>query len=379
MEKQLKDYYIIKNNKKLAYGYTTGSCAAAAAKAALTMLLYQEQIVEVRLLTPFGITLYLAVEEIVQTKDFVCCAIRKDGGDDPDATHGMLIYAKVTFCKSSETSVNIDGGIGIGRVTKPGLDQPIGNAAINHVPREMIETQLMELLDKTKQTGTVSVEIYAPKGEEVAQRTLNARLGIIGGISILGTTGIVVPMSEEALVDTIQTEIKLHVAQKEEMLLFSPGNYGETFVDKYLHVKKEQVILCSNYIGKTIDLAVAEQPKEILFVSHIGKFIKLAGGIMDTHSKNGDCRAELFASCAMKADLPYEIVKQLLDSNTTEECVEMLASQQYLAPVMDIIMEQILYYLQKRAGDVKIGAIVFSSVYGFLGATKGIDVKTLLK
>jgi len=381
MEKKLEDYYVLKDNKKLAYGYTTGSCAAAAAKAAASMLFFKEEIIEVSIETPFGIKLHLTVKDIRQSENEVSCAIQKNGGDDPDATNGMLIYACVQKSeneKNKSCEIQIDGGVGIGRVTKPGLDQPIGSAAINHVPREMILKEVKELAEIAGFSGDVRVSVFTPKGEEVAKKTFNQRLGIIGGISILGTTGIVVPMSEDALLKTIRTEIRVQRAQNEEVLLFSPGNYGETFVKEHTLFDSTKVIQCSNYIGKTIDMAIEEGAKELIFVSHIGKFIKLAGGIMDTHSKNADCRAELFATCALLANVDVGLIHKLLNSNTTEACVSILKEADVLEAVMHVVMEKIEFYLNNRAKQVQVKAIVFSSVYGFLGATSQVDCLKIL-
>lgn len=202
----LMEQYIEKDGKRLRLGYTTGSCAAAAAKAAAWMLLTGREKTNITLDTPKGIRLDLPVLEITRTAEQVSCAIEKDGGDDPDITKGTLIFATVT--RSEGSGVDIDGGIGIGRVTKRGLDQPVGNAAINSVPRKMIRENVEEVMALADYKGGLKVVISAPEGEILAQKTFNPRLGIVGGISILGTTGIVEPMSEKALVDTIRVELR---------------------------------------------------------------------------------------------------------------------------------------------------------------------------
>ncbi len=198
--------FVEKDGKKLRLGYTTGSCAAAAAKAAGWMLLTGREKSTIGLHTPKGLDLELTVHDITRAEDSVCCAIEKDGGDDPDITAGALIYAKVSLIPKRR--VDIDGGFGVGRVTKPGLDQGVGQAAINSVPRKMIEENLWEIARTLDYSGGFRVLISVPLGEELAKKTFNPRLGILGGISILGTTGIVEPMSEKALVDTIRVELR---------------------------------------------------------------------------------------------------------------------------------------------------------------------------
>ncbi len=222
------EQYVTKDGKRLRLGYTTGSCAAAAAKAAAWMLLTGRPLETIGLTTPKGIRLELAVREIHISPEEASCAIEKDGGDDPDITKGTLIYATVR--PDPHPGIHIDGGLGIGRVTKPGLDQPVGNAAINSVPRQMIRENVEEVASAVDYRGGLSVVIWAPEGERLAQKTFNPRLGIQGGISILGTTGIVEPMSEKALVDTIRVELRQRREQGHDYVLLTPGNYGSDFI-----------------------------------------------------------------------------------------------------------------------------------------------------
>ena len=207
MKTGLEEYFIIKDNKKMRYGYTTGSCAAGAAGAAARMLLGGKPLSYARLMTPRGIELTLTLLDVFLSEEEVSCAIRKDGGDDPDATTGLLVYASVKKCR--EPGIHIDGGRGVGRVTQKGLEQPVGAAAINKVPRQMIEQEVEKACDEFSYEGGIQVIISIPGGEEVAKKTFNPRLGIEGGLSVLGTSGIVVPMSEDALIASIRTEMKM--------------------------------------------------------------------------------------------------------------------------------------------------------------------------
>ena len=286
--------FVEKDGKKLRLGYTTGSCAAAAAKAAGWMLLTGREKSTIGLHTPKGLDLELTVHDITRAEDSVCCAIEKDGGDDPDITAGALIYAKVSLIPKRR--VDIDGGFGVGRVTKPGLDQGVGQAAINSVPRKMIEENLWEIARTLDYSGGFRVLISVPLGEELAKKTFNPRLGILGGISILGTTGIVEPMSEKALVDTIRVELRQKRLLGSTVLL-TPGNYGCDFLKDGLGVDPQKAVQVSNFIGDAIDICKELDFQRAILVGHIGKLVKLAGNMMNTHSKYGDCRAE--GSCAL--------------------------------------------------------------------------------
>ncbi len=367
----LQDYYIIKNNKKLRYGYTTGSCAAAAAKAAVMMLLMKKDVATVDLMTPKGILLHLILEEVKRSEHEVSCAVRKDGGDDPDATTGALVYAKVW--KTSEAGVTIDGGKGVGRVTRKGLEQPVGAAAINRVPRQMIREAVESICEDQDYPGGIAVEISIPEGVEIAKRTFNPRLGIEGGISVLGTSGIVVPMSEAALIASIRLEMEMKKANGAQYLVITPGNYGEAFSKDHLNIDLANSMKCSNYVGDTIDMAVELEMKGILFIAHIGKFIKVAGGIMNTHSRCADSRAEIMAANAVRAGAPMEALQKILQTITTEEALGILKEYGCMEAVMEHVLEKIDYYLNNRSyGNLKTGVILFSNEYGILGTTDGV-------
>lgn len=367
----IEDYYVVKNNKKMRMGYTTGSCAAAAAKGAAMMLLQCCELSNVDLMTPKGILLNLELLDIQRTETSVSCAVRKDGGDDPDATNGILVYAAASRIR--EAGVYIDGGIGVGRVTKPGLEQPVGNAAINRVPRQMIAQEVSQVCEQCEYDGGISIVISIPEGVEIGKKTFNPRLGIMGGISVLGTSGIVEPMSEAALIRSIEIEMNMILKKGNPYLLITPGNYGRTFIREHMSLDVEQGMKCSNYVGETIDMAVASEAKGILFISHIGKFIKVAGGIMNTHSRHADSRAELMAAFAIRAGANLEQAKALLDCITTDECLGLLKEWKLIDAVMKLVIEKILFYLNHRAYDkLEIGVVLFSNEYGFLGESDNV-------
>ena len=357
--------YIEKEGKKLRFGYTTGSCAAAAAKAAAWMLLTGIRKEIISLITPKGVPLSLEVLDIAMEPDRVSCAIRKDSGDDPDVTNGTLVYAEVT--RRPEPDIVIDGGFGVGRVTRKGLDQPVGNAAINSVPRQMLRENLEEVLKLTDSQCGLNVIISVPEGEALAKKTFNPRLGIEGGISILGTTGIVEPMSEKALVDTIRVELNQRKANGDQYVLLTPGNYGCDFIRAGLKLSPEQAVQSSNFIGQTLDICRELGFRGALLVGHIGKLVKIAGGMMNTHSKYGDCRMEILAAHAGSAGLAPEKIGEILQCVACDDALRILRDAECEEKTLSGLTERILFHLRHRAGEeMEIGTILFSKEYGLL-------------
>ncbi|MBQ8334124.1 MAG: cobalamin biosynthesis protein CbiD [Clostridia bacterium] len=369
----MMDSFITKDGKKLRRGYTTGSCAAAASKAAAIMLLGDTVLETVYLMTPRGIGLNLTVHEIVCGDSYVSCGIVKDSGDDPDVTNGMTVYSLVEKTDVPH-EIFIDGGEGIGRVTKPGLDQPVGNAAINSTPRRMIAEELRQVCEDYGYTGGLKVTISAPAGVEIAKKTFNPRLGIVGGLSILGTTGIVEPMSDEAVVETIRTELSMRAADSKTVVLFTPGNYGADYIKNELHINPEIAVTTSNFIGDAFALAAEFGFRGALLVGHIGKLIKVAGGMFNTHSRYGDCRMEIFASHAGMCGASAEIVQRIMDSAMTDDMLAILDEAGLQQNVMDSIMNRMHFHLTHRpVGNMIVGAATFSNVHGILGKTADAD------
>ena len=363
--------YIVQDGKRLRLGYTTGSCAAAAAKAAAWMLLTGTRKETITLDTPKGIRLELAVKEITITPNFVSCAIEKDSGDDPDVTKGTLIFATVS--RSEIPGVSIDGGFGIGRVTKGGLDQPVGNAAINSVPRRMIRENVEEVMALTDYQGGISVIISAPEGEELAKKTFNPRLGIVGGISILGTTGIVEPMSEKALVDTIRVELRQRRASGADYVLLTPGNYGSDFIRNELGLDMKIAVQVSNFIGDALDICNELGFKGVMLIGHIGKLVKIAGGMMNTHSKYGDCRMEILAAHAGAAGVPAEMLAEILECVACDDVLRILQDTPYYAKTLSRVTDRVAFHLQHRGDEMETGTLLFSKEYGILGKSSNAD------
>ena len=368
------EHYIRSGRRLLRCGYTTGTCAALGAAGAARLLLTGRAPESVGLRTPKGIVVEVAPRFCRATVDGAECAIVKDGGDDVDATTGLPVIAAVTLCPDAPRTVAIDGGAGVGRVTKPGLDQPVGAAAINHVPRQMITEALLREADAVGYGGGFAVVISIDGGAEAARRTFNPHIGVDGGLSVLGTSGIVEPMSQQALLDTLQLEIH-QAALKSKRLILAPGNYGLDYLASHLPELREiPIVKISNFIGESLDMAAAEQFGELLLVGHVGKLVKLAGGIMNTHSKQADCRTELFCAHAAICGADAATCRALLDAATTDACLDILAEAGLKAPVMASLLDAVQAHLDRRAaGAFEVGAVLFSNQAGPLGQTKTAD------
>ena len=364
------------SKKKLRKGFTTGSCGAAAAKAALYMLLTGSVKDEIEIITPGGAVFRTEVKDIFREGNRVRCAVVKDGGDDPDVTTGLHVTAEVRAEERGDgpLEIRIEGGPGVGRVTLPGLDQPVGNAAINRVPRQMIEKELSELAELLDFRGRIRVILSVPGGEAAAERTFNPRLGIEGGISILGTTGIVEPMSTRAILDTIRVELNQRKALGDRIAAVSPGNYGLNFMKETYGYDLNRSVKCSNYVGDTVDMVQEMDFRGMLLTGHIGKLIKVSGGIMNTHSKEGDARMELLAAGVIRAGGSMDTLRGILNCRVTEEALGIIQTESpaLLRKSMESVMERILYYLRKRAGEeLPVECILYSNEFGLLAASPG--------
>ena len=404
------DYYIQSGGKRLRCGFTTGTCAALAAAGAAAGLLTGVLPDHMSLVTPAGVPVEVPLVR-VKTGVSSVCGVYKDAGDDRDATDGILIVAEVSCGKEGESgaaeasceknctgddtqfsdgvTVQIEGGPGVGIVTKPGLDQPVGAAAINSTPRRMIEDAVRKVCESTGFEGAIRVCISVPDGEKIAAKTFNGHLGIEGGISILGTSGIVKPMSMQAYIDAINVEIRQHAAMGKKRLIFTPGNYGKNFlqemqgrslslsdmqdadlqgVEEILRDESVPVVMCSNFIGDSLDSAGMHGFEEVLLTGHIGKMVKLAGGIMNTHSLFADCRTDLFCAHAAVCGARTEVCREIMSAATTDACLGILEREGIRDAVLDSLMSAICSHISRRVrGKYRIHVLVFSNIYGILG------------
>lgn len=368
--------------RPLRSGYTTGTCAAAAAKAAAWLLCGEKEKKYCRIPTRKGKEAQLPVEYVGKTEAGVCFGVKKDAGDDPDVTDGTLICAAVKkasgrpdpFWYASEDypGIYIDGGKGVGRVRKPGLSCPVGCAAINPVPREMIWEAVDEVREKTGWKEPLLVTVEIPAGEELAGKTFNPKLGIEGGLSVLGTTGIVEPMSEDALTATIRLELHMKAVEGADYLIVTPGNYGETFLKEQMGISLDQGVKCSNFIEDTMRFMAEEGFRRGMLVGHVGKLIKAAGGVGNTHSRYGDRRMEILWDCVEKA-VPEiaddeNFKRQILAANTTEEALEYLQERGIRRQTGDWAAGRLREQIRSWTGGVlDMDVIMFSAGLGVFG------------
>ena len=353
----------------LRRGWTTGTCAAAAAEVAALLLLTGKAPAELRLETPGGLTFTLPVEQPHLDGDAAVCTVRKDAGDDPDITNGVGISAAV---RRADSGITIDGGAGVGRVTRPGLAMPVGAAAINPGPRAQITAALERAARECGYTGGFSVIISAENGEELAKQTYNGHLGVVGGLSILGTSGVVEPMSEKALVDTILLELDSLYAGGQRTAFLCPGNYGADFARDTLGLDLEKAVKCSNFIGEALDHAVFRGFDDILLVGHAGKLVKLAAGVMNTHSSVADGRQEIFTAHAALCGAGRETLEGLMQSISVDACIELLDREHLREPVLARIESEVEKRLALRLrGRGHVEFILFTAKYGILAQSPG--------
>lgn len=367
---------VYKDKKMLRRGYTTGTCAALAAQGAVSFLVSGIWPETAELMTPAGQMVRVPLMEKKAGNGAASCAVKKNAGDDPDVTDGLLIFARARFLPedTGKARVVIDGGEGVGRVTKAGLDQPVGAAAINSVPRRMIEAAVTEVLEEAGADRPVEILIFVPGGEKAAEKTFNPVLGITGGISILGTSGIVEPMSEEALIETIRAHMQVLRSEGRRFAAAVPGNMGERFLWSYLEregIGKIPAVVCSNFVGRTLDIAGELGFSGLLLAGHLGKLVKLGCGIMNTHSKEGDGRMETLVACALRAGVGTGTLKRIQEANTTEQALEELKAAGILKETMGALLERMDWYMRRRVPEtLETGILVFDAAGTLLGATE---------
>ncbi|HFG9496312.1 TPA: cobalt-precorrin-5B (C(1))-methyltransferase CbiD [Clostridioides difficile] len=398
--------YVYIDGKKYRRGYTTGSCATGASKAAVYMLITKNRINTINIDTPKGIPLLLKVDNINISDTFVECSIKKDGGDDIDATHTMDIYARAEIvakndknkgyltlkdidnlstnseCKSELYKfIRVYGRTGIGVVTKKGLSVDVGKPAINPTPLKMINHEIRKLIGDNFESilgndKVLKITIFAPQGETVAKKTFNPRLGIVGGISIIGTTGIVEPMSDEGWKKSLSIELQMKKEQGLDKIILVPGNHGEQFIREKLNLDIKYVVRVSNFIGYMIKEAQRIGYKKILMAGHIGKFIKVSAGIFNTHSKVADARSEILVANLALMGARYEFLNKINQCVTTEEAVELINNSEY-REVYNILSnkcrERVKQYLNEDSDDIDVEVIIFSMDKSLLGKSDNTD------
>lgn len=360
--------------KILKSGYTTGSCSAAGVKASLEFLLNGKCEKNVCINSLTGEKINIPIKKLRKRKNFCTAVVEKYSGDDPDITNGIDICVKVSIKEKFSdikrgyrfNNIFIYGGRGVGIATKKGLQCPVGKSAINPGPLKMIVDTIDNILDD--KNLNIEVMIYIPAGREKAKKTFNEKLGVIGGLSILGSTGILKPMSEEALKTSLYTELKVLKENKNtDWVIFSFGNHGKKYCLNH-GFGDEHIVLISNYVGFMLDCAFDLGFKKIIFVGHIGKAIKIAGGIYNTHSKIADGRMEIMGANAFLFGEKNENVRKILCSSTVEEACEYIENREFFNMLADKISFKCKEYLKDE--NIKCETLIFSFNGDELGHSK---------
>lgn len=366
------DEYSYVNGKKLRKGFTTGTCATAATAAAISMILNQDIEEKFTVSTANGVEVTMNIKNPTFSETTASAAVEKDGGDDADATHGLLIYSTVTLLPDS-TEIIIDGGKGVGRVTQKGLKCDVGMAAINPTPRAMIEKTARQLLGPD---CGAKIIISVPGGEETAKLTYNSRLGIVGGISILGTTGIVNPMSEDSWKASITIELTMLYNQGYRSVVLAPGNYGEDFATNVLGIPPHRIVNMSNFVGHVLKEVQRIGFTRVLMVGHMGKFVKVAGGIFSTHSKDSDARMEIIMANLALLGAPVELLEKV-DQCITTDAAGTLIEEYHYEEVYQVLVDKMKFrserLLRNRKPEVSIDVVTFGTEAGYLASTQTLE------
>jgi len=347
---------------ELRSGITTGASAAAAAQAAVIMLYRNEEIKAARIINPLGQEITVPIKSVSLYDDYAKAVVVKDGGDDPDVTNGLDIVATV---KTYGQDIIINGGPGVGTVTKPGLQVPVGEPAINPVPREMIRAAVSSYLPEG---GGVSIEVSVPRGDEVAKKTLNPKLGITGGISILGTTGIVEPMSEEAFKRSLVPQIEMAKAQGYSTICLTPGRLGEKWAADKLGIPGEATVQMSNFVGYMLNACVRMAIKEVILVGHHSKITKVAAGCFHTHNKVADARLETLAAYAGLLGAQPSVIAALLEANTAEGALDILRDNNLMDVIPLIAAKAARRSMEHIFGELRVGVVMFNMAGDVLAA-----------
>ncbi|MFP3203204.1 MAG: cobalt-precorrin-5B (C(1))-methyltransferase CbiD [Sulfolobus sp.] len=328
------------------FGITTGAVAAAASKASVIYLVRGEKPDKVVVPTPIGIRIEIPVEKYLEEEGKKCAEVKKFSGDNPDILDGLEIISCSEF---SSSGIQIIGGKGIGVVTRPGLKLEIGEKSISPIAKQMIIDAVSEVT-----TEGIKITIIVPKGEELAKNTMNPDVGIEGGISILGTTGIEYPVSDEDYLEHIKAEMCVIKASGNNKIVLAPGNTSFEYAKK---IYGDIVVKIGDRVGDSIKLAKDEGFSHVVIVSLPGKITKVSAGLLNTHSKFGDARIESIVYSALIAGVPLERLKRIAESLTVSEALEFLTPEERRR-VMQIVAKRVLSRLSKFG--VKLGVIILS-------------------
>ena len=344
---------------KLRHGYTTGACAAAAAKGAALMLREQQIVDEVDITLPAAVTTKFRLHGQRITGDTASCYVIKDAGDDPDVTNGAEIHVSIKVDFFAPQRITLEGGTGIGRVTKPGLAVKVGEWAINPVPRLMILEVVKEVFAMRCIPITLTVTVSVPNGEELAKKTLNSRLGIVGGLSILGTNGIVNPISASAWTDTIDSSIDVAIACGCETLVLSTGRTSEMAAQSYLMnrepFKEESFVLMGDHIGHALRACAGKGVKKVIMAGQFAKLLKIAGGHEQTHASSSDLDMQMLHDWLSASPHTSHLTPRISGANTARQALEASGNDPSL---IGLVCDKVCKYANTLTPGIKIKVLL---------------------
>ena len=345
-------------NKKLRTGYTTGSCATASSKAGILSIINQKKIEEVNIILPKGSRLEIKINSCEFSLDSAKCSVIKDGGDDPDVTHGAEIFVDVQLTNNIG-EIDIDGGEGVGRVTKPGLGLEIGSAAINPTPKKMIVENVREVGEELLKKNGVSIKVSVPKGKELGPKTDNPRIGIMGGISILGTSGIVIPYSTASFAAAIRQQISVVNTMNDDNVVLTTGGRSEDYARKIIELPDHSFIQMGDFSGYTIKQCAKQGLKKAYVAGFIGKLAKMAAGVKQTHVKGGKVDMKFLSELAKRCDANSDTIAKILGANTARNVQEIIMEDKVEGFFDEITKETYNQMRQHSEEKIPVEVILF--------------------
>ena len=344
--------------KKLRTGYTTGSCATASSKAGILSIINQKKIEKIDILLPKGSDLEIKINSCEFTKDSAKCSVIKDGGDDPDVTHGAEIFVDVQLTNNIG-EIDIDGGEGVGRVTKPGLGLEIGSAAINPTPKKMIVENVREVGKELLEKNGVSIKVSVPKGKELGPKTDNPRIGIMNGISILGTSGIVIPYSTASFAAAIRQQISVVNTMNDDNVVLTTGGRSEDYAREIIDLPDHSFIQMGDFSGYTIKQCAKQGLKKAYVAGFIGKLAKMAAGVKQTHVKGGKVDMKFLSELAKRCDANSDTIAKILGANTARNVQEIIMEDKVEGFFDEITKETYNQMRQHSEEKIPVEVILF--------------------
>ncbi len=344
--------------KKLRTGFTTGTCATAGAKAAILAIMNQKKIDSIDVTLPKKSQIKIKIERCVFDSQNSTCSVIKDGGDDPDVTHGAEIITNASLT-AQQGEIEIDGAEGVGRVTKPGLGLEVGSAAINPTPKKMIRENILEVAKDLLAKNGIKIIISVPKGKELAIKTDNPRLGIIDGISILGTSGIVIPYSTASFAASIRQSIDVTLAMGNDTVVLTTGGRSEDFSRKIINLPDHCFVQMGDFSGYTVQQCAKKGIKIAHVAGFIGKLTKMGMGVKQTHVKGSKVDMEFLADLAARCNAPQDVIKQIKEANTARHVYEII-NEKKIPGFFDLVCSEVATQLGKHSDNkLKLEIIMF--------------------